>query len=274
MDKPEDALAALATTDAEEAAVYADLLDAHNKERQAEELRIHQEALKSFEDNHDESDPVIVLASREWHPGVVGIVASRMMRRFHKPTFIISIDKNGVGKGSGRGIGGVSLVGAINDNREKLILGGGHEMAAGISIDEKNIDAFREGFSEYVLGNTNEEDRVRRLHIDAEISFNELSLDFLKSYELLQPFGPANQEPVFMSKKVCLTEPPRELKNDHLKLSLKQEECWREAMFFSAAKREMPEQPWDIAFTISRNVFRGRTSLQIVIQDVREHVSA
>ena len=274
MDKPEDALAALATTDAEEAAVYADLLDAHNKERQAEELRIHQEALKSFEDNHDESDPVIVLASREWHPGVVGIVASRMMRRFHKPTFIISIDKNGVGKGSGRGIGGVSLVGAINDNREKLILGGGHEMAAGISIDEKNIDAFREGFSEYVLGNTNEEDRVRRLHIDAEISFNELSLDFLKSYELLQPFGPANQEPVFMSKKVCLTEPPRELKNDHLKLSLKQEECWREAMFFSAAKREMPEQPWDIAFTISRNVFRGRTSLQIVIQDVRAHVSA
>ena len=89
---------------------------------------------------------------------------------------------------------------------------------------------------------------------------------------MLQPFGPSNQEPVFMSREIYLTEPPRELKNHHLKLSMKQEDCWHDAMFFGAGERELPEQPWDIAFTVSRNVFRGRTSLQIVIQDVRSHI--
>lgn len=273
MDCPEDALAALSTNDPEEAAVLADLLDSHNRNRQAEEVRIHKEAMTVLEEKHDPNDPVIVLGSRDWHPGVVGIVASRMMRRFHKPAFIIAIDSDGVGKGSGRSIGGVSLMAAINAGRGCLIAGGGHAMAAGISIEEGQIDAFRSCFAKYVTDNVSEEDRKSQLHIDSDISFCELSLDFLKSYELLQPFGSANPEPTFMSREVYLTEPPRELKNHHLKLSMKQNECWHDAMFFGAAERALPEQPWDIAFTISRNVFRGRTSLQVVIQDVRAHVT-
>lgn len=272
MDCPEDALAALSSNDPEEAAILADLLDSHNKSRQEEEARIHKEAMAVFEKNHDLSDPVIVLGSRDWHPGVVGIVASRMMRRFHKPTFIIAIDSDGIGKGSGRSIGGVSLMEAINANREHTIAGGGHAMAAGVSIEEGKIDSFRKGFAKYVQENVSEEERMPRLHIDADISFCELSLDFLKSYELLQPFGSGNPEPTFISREVYLTEPPRELKNHHLKLSMKQNECWHSAMFFGAGERKLPEQPWDIAFTISRNVFRGRTSLQIIIQDVRAHL--
>ncbi len=271
MDHPEDALATLATLNADEAAAMADTLDGHNKNRQGEELRIHKEALKKLEDECDPSDPVIVLGSRDWHPGVVGIVASRMMRRFHKPTFIIAIDEKGIGKGSGRSIGGVSLMDAINANRDLLEAGGGHAMAAGISVHEDQITEFRMGFGDFVTSNVSEEDRLPRLHLDAEIDFPELSLDFLKSYELLQPFGSNNHEPLFMSREVWLTEPPQELKNHHLRLSFKQKECWKNAMFFSAAQRELPEQPWDIAFTINRNVFRGRTSLQIVIQDVRAH---
>ena len=130
MDKPEDALAALGTNNTEEAEVLADVLDAHNKDRQAEEVRIHKEAMDLLEKDHDPEDPVIVLGSRDWHPGVVGIVASRMMRRFHKPAFIIAIDSDGVGKGSGRSIGGVSLMEAINQNRHHLIAGGGHAMGS------------------------------------------------------------------------------------------------------------------------------------------------
>ncbi|MBK1855642.1 single-stranded-DNA-specific exonuclease RecJ [Verrucomicrobiaceae bacterium 5K15] len=271
MDRPEDALATLTTTDADEAAALAETLDGHNKTRQGEELRIHKAALKQLEAEHDPSDPVIVLGSRDWHPGVVGIVASRLMRRFHKPTFIIAIDAQGIGKGSGRSIGGVSLMDAINANRELLEAGGGHAMAAGISVHEDKIDAFRQGFADFVTTHVSEEDRLPRLHIDAEIDFPTLSLDFLKSYELLQPFGSANPEPLFMTREVWLTEPPQELKNHHLRLSMKQKECWKSAMFFSAGQRKLPEQPWDIAFTINRNVFRGRTSLQIVIQDVRAH---
>ncbi|MGB0774269.1 MAG: single-stranded-DNA-specific exonuclease RecJ [Akkermansiaceae bacterium] len=271
MDCPEDALQTLTTTDTTRAKELATLLDDHNRARQAEELRIHKDALAKVKEHHKDDDPVIVLGSRDWHPGVVGIVASRIMRRFHKPTFIIAIDEEGIGKGSGRSIGGVSLMDAINHNREHLIAGGGHAMAAGISIDEDKITTFRNGFSNYVSNNVSDEDRLPRLHIDAEIDFPTLSLAFLDSYELLQPFGSANPEPVFMTSNVWLTEPPRELKNQHLKLSLKQNDCWQSAMFFSGGQRTLPEQPWDIAFTTNRNTFRGNTSLQIVIQDVRAH---
>ena len=144
-------------------------------------------------------------------------------------------------------------------------------MAAGISLEEGKIEDFRKGFATFVAEHICEEDLIPKLHIDAEISFAELSLDFLDRYELLQPFGAANPEPVFLSQGVYLTEPPRKLKNQHLKLSLKQNEHWHDAMFFGAGERELPglEEPWDIAFTINRNVFRGRTSLQIIIRDVR-----
>ena len=195
-----------------------------------------------------------------------------MMRRYHKPAFIIAIDEQGLGKGSGRSIGGVSLMDAINANREHLEAGGGHAMAAGISIHEDRITDFRKGFGDYVVNHVAADDRLPRLHIDAEIDFPSLSLEFLQSYELLQPFGSSNPEPVFMTREVWLTESPRELKNHHLKLSMKQKDCWQSAMFFGGGQRELPEQPWDIAFTINRNTFRGRTSLQIVIQDVRSHV--
>ncbi|MGB1937207.1 MAG: single-stranded-DNA-specific exonuclease RecJ [Akkermansiaceae bacterium] len=275
MDRPEDALEMLSTRDEEEAQKLAALLDAHNRARQEEEMRIHKEAVERFETDFDPSDPVIVLGSRDWHPGVVGIVASRMMRRYHKPTFIIAIDEQGVGKGSGRSIHGLSLMDAINANRNLLIAGGGHAMAAGISVEENNIDAFRQSFAEYVSNHLSEEDLIPRLNIDAEIELCELSLEFLGSYELLQPFGAANPEPLFMSSGVQLTDPPRELKNHHLKLSLQQDGHWQEAMFFGAGQRDLPswKEPWDIAYTIQRNTFRGRTSLQMIIQDVRPHQS-
>jgi len=271
MDKPEDALETLTASTQEEANQLAARLDNHNRERQKEEQRIHKEAMLRMEEEGNADDPVIVLGSRDWHPGVVGIVASRMMRRFHKPTFIIAIDSDGIGKGSGRSIGGVSLMDAINANRDCLEAGGGHAMAAGISVHEDKMDTFRQGFVKYVSENISEDERLPRMHLDVEIDFSELSLEFLNSYELLQPFGSANPEPMFMSREVYLTEPPNELKNHHLKLSMKQKECWRSAMFFGAGERELPPQPWDIAFTINRNVFRGRTNLQIVIQDVRAH---
>jgi len=271
MDKPEDALAMLITGDDAEAQNMATQLDSHNRARQAEEMRINKEAIQRLEEEHDSSEPVIVLGSRDWHPGVVGIVASRMMRRYHKPAFIIAIDDHGVGKGSGRSIRGVSLMDAINANRDLLIAGGGHAMAAGISVEEGNIDKFRSAFAKYVSENTDDDDLLPRMHIDAEISLGELSLEFLGSYELLQPFGSANPEPVFMSRGVELTDPPRELKNHHLKLSMQQDGDWQEAMFFGAGQRELPDwqKPWDIAYTINRNTFRGRTSLQLIIQDVR-----
>ena len=270
MDVPEDALATLLTDSSRKAHVLAEQLEQYNRRRQAHEVQIRQEAMAMLDETFDpERDAVIVLGSRTWHPGVVGIVASRLMRQFHKPTFIIAIDENGVGKGSGRSIEGVSLVEAINTTRPHLIAGGGHDMAAGISVHEDNLDVFRKEFGEFVLKSTTEEQRQPRLYVDAEIPFSDLSLEFLKDYELLQPFGNSNPQPIFMSKGVSLSRPPVHMKNQHLRLHLRQGYHEQDAVYFGGGEVNLPDPPWDIAFTIDRNHFRGRTSLQVIIQGVR-----
>lgn len=270
MDQPEMALATLMCENAEEAGELALLLDDFNRERQAMEERTRREALEMMKDF--ENDPVIVLGSHDWHPGVVGIVASRLMRQYHRPTFVIAIDGKNTGKGSGRSIAGVSLVAAIADCREALIAGGGHEMAAGISIEAEQIDEFRRKFAAHVLASTTVEQRSPKIHLDAELCFDWLSLDFLKSYELLQPFGSGNPQPVFFARDVYLSRPPMHLKNKHLRLFLRQGLSGLNelsAMFFNGGERQLPDPPWDIAFTIDRNTFRGTTSLQVVITDLR-----
>ncbi|MFT5634121.1 MAG: single-stranded-DNA-specific exonuclease [Rubritalea sp.] len=270
MDQPDEALNLLMADNVSEAKALGAKLNDFNIERQQLEKRIREEAMTMLLEKFDPvNDPVIVLGSRDWHPGVVGIVASRLMRMYYKPTFIIAIDEHGVGKGSGRSVEGISLVGAIRACDEHLITGGGHDMAAGLSIDEDQLNAFREGFGRYVLENTSLSERTPRIYVDAEISFEQLSLKFLDSYELLQPFGSKNPQPLFMSKEVWLTEAPRRLKNQHLKLFMRQGVVEHDAIFFGGGERDLPDPPWDVAFTIDRNTFRGVTSLQVVIQDIR-----
>ena len=270
MDAPEDALAVLMADSQKVAMNLAEQLDGYNRQRQKFEQKMYEEAMAKLEEGFDEDrDPVIVVGSRAWHPGVVGIVASRLMRYYHKPSFVISFDDKGMGKGSGRSIEGVSLVNAIDACKVFLEAGGGHHMAAGISLHEDKLEGFAVAFAAYVLEHTTAEERKPRIHIDAEVPFDDLSLDFLNSYELLQPFGPGNPQPVFMSREVWLTESPRRLKNRHLRLSLRQGLHERDAMFFGAGERELPDPPWDIAFTIDRNLFRGRTSLQISVREIR-----
>jgi single-stranded-DNA-specific exonuclease len=270
MDAPEDALATL-TTDCRRLALdLARKLDAYNKERQNHEGLIRREAVEMLNRGFDPArDPVIVLGSRSWHHGVVGIVASRLMRQYHKPTFIIAIDADGVGKGSGRSIEGVSLVEAIRACEGDLLAGGGHAMAAGLSIEEGKIDSFRKNLAEYVLKNTSEEQRQPKLMYDAEIGFEQLSLEFLASYDLLQPFGNGNPQPVFISRGVSLSRPPLHMKNHHLRFMLRQGYHEQDAVFFGGGEHPLPDPPWDVAFTIDRNHFRGRTTLQLVIQDLR-----
>jgi single-stranded-DNA-specific exonuclease len=142
-------------------------------------------------------------------------------------------------------------------------------MAAGLSIAEGNLDSFRARFSEYVLTNSNAEQRQPKLMYDAEIFFDQLSLEFLSSYDLLQPFGSGNPQPVFISREVGLSRPPLHMKNKHLRFMLRQGYHEQDAVYFGGGEHPLPDPPWDIAFTIDRNTFRGRTTLQLIIQDVR-----
>ena len=274
MDSPLDALNLLMTRDTAVAEVLAERLEMHNRARQQEEEKIRNEAMEMLSHSFSPGrDSVIVLGSRTWHPGVVGIVASLLMRRYHKPAFVISLDENGIGKGSGRSIPGVSLVQAIHACADTLISGGGHDMAAGLVIHEDMIDAFRARFDAFVKESVDPDKLIPVLNVDAEVSFPELTLDLLDSYELLEPFGNSNPQPVFMSRNVMLTDAPRHLQGNHLRLGLRQGTYECDAMYFNGGSVKLPDPPWDIAFTIDRNVWRGRTSLSISIQDIRPAAS-
>ena len=245
-------------------------LDRQNRQRQELEGKAAAEAMAAIEaGNAGECDHAIVVADSQWHPGVVGIVASRVSRKFNRPAFIIAIDKNGVGKGSGRSIEGVSLVDAINSGHTHLIAGGGHDMAAGISIHEDNIDAFRRHLNSHVRNTTSPEDLVPRLHIDAECTIGQLHLQILDHYLQLEPFGAANPEPLLLARNVNSTSEPRILKDKHYRFTLQQGEAVCDAIYFNGVENKLPPPPWDVAFAVMRNHFRGRVSLQMNVRAVR-----
>lgn len=253
------------------ARLLADSLDRQNRERQELELATREDAeriiagLPPARRSH-----AIVVGSRGWHPGVVGIVASRISKQYHRPTFVIGIDENGLGKGSGRSIPGISLVEALDSCRDLIEAGGGHEMAAGVSVREENLDAFREALIRSVEAQAEADTLVPKLLIDAEIRFPELTLELLDSYELLRPFGTSNPQPVFMATSVRLAAEPRVIKEKHLKFRFEQDGVELEAIYFNGAELDLPKPPWDIAFLIDRSEYRGREQVNIVLQAVRK----
>lgn len=253
------------------ARLLADSLDRQNRERQELELATREDAeriiagLPPARRSH-----AIVVGSRGWHPGVVGIVASRISKQYHRPTFVIGIDENGLGKGSGRSIPGISLVEALDSCRDLIEAGGGHEMAAGVSVREENLDAFREALIRSVEAQAEADTLVPKLLIDVEIRFPQLTLDLLDSYELLRPFGTNNPQPVFMATSVRLAAEPRVIKEKHLKFRFEQDGVELEAIYFNGAELDLPKPPWDIAFLIDRSEYRGREQVNIVLQAVRK----
>lgn len=218
---------------------------------------------------HPKDRCTIVIGSDEWHPGVVGIVASRLMRRFHRPTFVVAFDETGLGKGSGRSVENISLVQALHACEDLLIKGGGHEMAAGLTIWKQNFPDFVSRFEEIVASNARSEYLIPKLYVDAEISLADLTLKLLDSYELLEPFGSHNPQPLLFCRNVQLAGDPTVISNKHLRLELYQNGTIRDAIYFGGAELDLPDPPWDVAFTIQRNDYRGRQSLQIHVTDVR-----
>ncbi|MGY8688431.1 MAG: single-stranded-DNA-specific exonuclease RecJ [Verrucomicrobiales bacterium] len=270
LDTAKAALDLLLETDSSKAQELAQNLDRQNSERQELEYRMYEEASAMLENGNDPKDRcTIVLGSDDWHPGVVGIVASRLMRRFHRPTFVVAFDETGFGKGSGRSVEKISLVSALHACEDLLIKGGGHEMAAGLSIWKQNFPDFQKRFEEIVASNARSEYLIPKLYVDAEVDLNILTLSLMDSYEQLEPFGSNNPQPLLLAKGVELAGEPTVISKKHLRLELYQNGTIREAIYFGAVEMDLPKPPWDVAFTIQRNEYRGRQSLQIHVSDVR-----
>lgn len=274
LDTAHAALDLLLCEDECEAAEIARDLDLQNRERQALEQGIQAEAaaqaMQWMQAEEDTPPQSLVIASRGWHPGVVGIVAARLMRQFYRPVFVIAVDDDGNGKGSGRSVPGVSLVAALDSCRHLLASGGGHDMAAGVSLREENLDAFRKALAAHIHGQTGGAALEPVLHLDAEITLDELTMEFLTDYDQLQPFGSGNPQPLFMVRGVYPSAEPRLLRDRHWRLELMQNGVTRTAMWFNAGDQKLPAAPWDLAFHVDRNTFRGTTTVQLLVQALRK----
>ena len=266
----QEALRLLLTDDPAEAAVLASGLDAHNRERQGVEKAVVRDA-EEWVEKHFESarDTTIVAGRRDWHVGVLGVVASRVMRQHHRPTFIVGFDESGLGKGSGRSIEGLPLVDLLRGCSEHLEKFGGHDMAAGLTVDEKSFPAFREAFESAAKKLANEEILTPRLRLDAEIELPDLDFSILEAQDLMEPFGSANPQPILYTRSITPAGTPRTMKEKHLKIEFSAGRRRVPAVFFNAKVDELPRPPWDVAYTLDWNCWQGHTEAQMRIVGAR-----
>lgn len=268
---PDVALNLLLTGDTDEAKRLADILNRENRSRQRIERAVLYEAMEKVEReiNFKESR-IIVLSASGWHTGVIGIVASRIIEKFYRPTIIIALDGNR-GKGSGRSIDNFHLFNAINSCKEYLIDFGGHEGACGLSIHKKDIKKFTEKINEIATKLIGDEDLYPTLDIDAEVKLSDLSERLVEELGLLIPFGPENPRPVFSSKDACLKNEPRRIAKNGLKMWVTDEKTTCEAVKFSADGLSLPQKGTriNLVYSPSINTWQGLTSLQLDLKDFR-----
>lgn len=265
-----ESLRLLLCDDIREATQIADSLDRQNRARQSVERELIREVDQWVEEHYDAAiHASIVAGRREWHHGVLGIVAARIMRRHHRPTLLVGFDDGGLGKGSGRSIEGLSLVDALRQCAGHLEKFGGHEMAAGVTVQQDRFEDFRRAFEISTRERVNDEILTPKLRLDAELPMEDISLSLLEMQELLEPYGMGNSQPVFAARTVTPVAAPRILKERHLRLDFRAGRRLVQAIYFRGAEEALPRPPWDVAFTIERNEFNGRSDAQMQIVAIR-----
>lgn len=266
----------LLTTDSEsEAKRLAEHLEQLNRTRQQLEAGTMQEALARLEGQ--EVPTGIVLASRDWHLGVVGIVAARLMERFQRPAVVIALNEQGIGKGSARTVPGFDLFQGLTACRDLLLAFGGHPSAAGLTVEEKRLPELAERFAGIVQAWTEASQHVPMLHLDSEVRLDEVTLKLIQEIGTLHPFGAGNPEPTFAVKSLEILQ-ARVVGEKHLKMTVRQ---GRSLPFDSIGfgMRSLEDQglslrmPVDVAFTPELNHWNGYDRIQLRIRDMRPTVS-
>ncbi|MCA1796046.1 MAG: single-stranded-DNA-specific exonuclease RecJ [Geobacteraceae bacterium] len=248
----------------------ADELDQCNRERQEIEETTLQHALARIEAELCDSCRTIVLADSNWHSGVIGIVASRLVELFHRPVILIAIDpESGIGKGSGRSIHGLNLYHALKHCRAWMVGYGGHEFAAGLSIEAHNVEHFAQALEEYTHHVLSPEQLIPRATYDLELPLDDISAGLYEELQALAPFGMGNPEPVFLCRNLNVQQAGVVGKN-HLRFRVQQGGYSLPCIAFGCApKIEMLQGRVDILFQIDTNTWQGRTSLQLKVKDIR-----
>jgi single-stranded-DNA-specific exonuclease len=245
----------------------AELLENANRERQTLERKMVAEAMQEIENRFDpRKDFGLVIAREGWHPGVIGIVASRLVNRYHRPVAVIGLNGES-GRGSCRSIDGFNILDGLTACTDLLTQFGGHAMAAGLEVPAKNIKAFNLRFNEAAAVQLEEHDLRPVLEIDRVLKLDEVDEALLDGLKRTGPFGQDNPEPVWAAHNIDPSD-SKILKEKHLKLTLSDGAVQHDAIGFNMAAK-LPDGPVDIAFTIQENNWNGRTSLQLLLKDIR-----
>ena len=269
--QPMQALQLLITDDPAEAREIADLLNRTNLERRKLERDMAAEAFAEIDAYFDpEKHYGLVVAKEGWHPGVVGIVASRVARHYNRPAIVMGIDaETGNARGSCRSIDAFDVLEGLRACAEHQLKFGGHKMAAGTEISAGSIEAFRLAFNTAAANELKSIDLAPVLHIDSALSGRELDHGFYDKLQQLHPFGQNNPEPVWTLLGVQLAGRPRVVGQNHLKFSIVSNGKTLDAIAFNYPQKKLPGGPLDLAFTLKENSWQGRTTLQLQIKDIR-----
>ena len=271
--KAEAAVRLLTTRDYEEAKSIAIYLDKTNQERQKIEIKIREEIrAKILKEIDLDREKVIVMGSRDWHQGVIGIVASKIVDEFYRPCVLISLQEDGSGKGSARSIPRFNIFKGLETCSDLLDRFGGHKYAAGLSIKETNIPLLRERLSAVIAERMEKEDLIPRITLDAEIDLEEINFPLLKEMALLPPYGMANPEPVIVTRGLRIME-PKIVGKDHLKIKLKKGRAYLDGIGFSmgSAYNDIVKSGGEVdaAYTPELNLWNGTYGVQLKLKDLK-----
>ena len=245
-------------------------LNEYNIERQTIEKQIFDEAVQKVEANEKDKTCVIV-GSKGWHHGIIGIVASKITDMYFKPSILVCFE-DGEGKGSGRSIPGFDLHEALMKCEKHLEKFGGHSMAVGVTLKESEFESFKNELEEYAK--ENEIDKIQPvIKIDSELSLKDVSIDSVKSLSMLEPYGEANKMPLFLFKNLKINSIRALSEGKHLKLTLKEDNYMINAIGFNMgelSEKYLLDDKVDIVGNLDINVYNGNENVQIILKDIRK----
>jgi len=270
------ALRLLTTDDEDEAEELAKLLDEENRNRQRIENAILRSALQRVESRVNFKDErVIVLDGDGWHPGVIGIVASRIAERFNRPTIIISFDGKDEGKGSGRSIKNFHLFEALAECKDVLTAFGGHAAACGLKIERKSLGEFRSRLNGVAAECLDTRDFIPSVTVDMTVPLRAINPKLIDEFDRLAPFGPGNPRPVLASTSIALKSKPRRIRRDGIKMWVTDRNVICEAIGFGMGEifdDILESASLDLAYTPSLNTWGGVDTIQLELVDVKTNL--
>lgn len=271
MDDARKAVQLFIEQDYQTALGYAEMLHNDNADRREADSTITEEALAVIEnDEKNQQRKTTVVYQEHWHKGVVGIVASRLIEKYYRPTVVLTRSGDYVA-GSARSVAGFNLYEAIYACREYLLGYGGHFAAAGMTLLPENVQPFSEAFEKVVAAQITDDLLIPEIVIDAAIRFSEITPSLYKILEQMEPFGPDNARPVFIARRVTDTGYSRVVKEHHIRFVVKQERISFTGIGFNLASKFHLLQmnaPVDIVFTIDENEWNGEKHLQLKVIDL------